>query len=170
MKRYPQNGYTDNPVSWQSSKLTCVIILCQSQIITITHQLFYTLKVLTNKSVSGTLSLFFRLAFDNICLRYWNSYVASSNKCIIIRPIHRAIHIFPHLLHINSGKFSCSLFLWQVTNRNIQQIGWQKPFHYFFSIYTVECITKKLSNLKQTSKLSYDGPTVCIKSLIYSFF
>ena len=151
MKRYPEYGCINEHLIWQSSKLTYLILLCQCQIATKLNQKFQASLVLIIRT-------------DNIPNPDQISYFAYPkylNRCILILPIHWAIHIFPHLLHKNSGKFSCSLFLRQLTNRNIQQIGWQKPFHYFFSIYTVECITKKLSNLKQTSKLSYDGQTVC---------
>ncbi len=147
MKRYPENGCISETLSWQSSKLTFLILMCQCQIAPKLNQKFHTSLVIfihTDIIPDPNQASFF-------------VYTKSIHRYIIILPVHRAIHIFPHLLHKNSGKFSCSLFLRQLTNRNIQQFGWQKPFHYFFSIYTVECITKKLSNLKQTSKLSYDG-------------
>ena len=152
MKRYPENGCISEHLSWQSSKLTCLILLCQCQIATKLNPKFH-------------VSLVLIICNDNITNPDQISYFAYPeflHRCNVILPFHRANHIFPHLLHKNSGKFSCSLFLRQLTNRNIQQIGWQKPLHYSFSIYTVECITKKLFNLNQTSKLSYDGPAVCI--------
>ena len=127
MKRYPENGCISEHLSRQSSKLTCLFLLCQFQIATKLNQKFHT-------------SLVLIICTDNIPNPNQISYFAypkSLNRCILILPIHRAIHIFPHLLHKNSGKFSCSLFLRQLTNRNIPQFGWQKPFHYFFSSLSI---------------------------------
>lgn len=151
MKRYPEIGCIGEPVSWQSSKLTCLILLCKRQIAAKLNQ-------------KSNASLFLIISVDtspNPDEASYFAYPKSLQRCNVIYPIHRANHIFPHLLPKNPGKFSCPLFLRQVINRILQEIGWLKLYHYFFSTYTIECLSEKLSHLKQTSKLPYDGPTVC---------